>query len=1165
MAGGIKGITIKIGGDTTGLNKALSNTNKKTRDIQNELKKVNKALKLDPTNTELLAQKQDLLTQAIANTKQKLDALKQAQDKVNKAHEANPEWEKQYEPLKKQIDETADKMKKLAKKEQEMKDQLESGEIDAEQYEEYRSELDKVTQEHKNLMKSRRELEDKFKNGHISDVEYRDYQRTLVETQEELKRLEAQASTTNAVLAKIDKAGAKVESVGNGIANVGKKVSVASAAVTATGVATVKTASDFESSMSQVQATMGITKDTMSEVNGESVNTMDTLSDLAKQMGSETAFSASECAEALNYLALAGYDTQEMVDTLPTVLNLAAAGNIDLASASDMVTDAMSALGMETSDADTMVDQMAKTASSTNTSVAQLGEGILTIGATAKSIKGGTAELNAALGILANNGIKGAEGGTHLRNVILSLQSPTDAAASLMEELGVQTYDSEGNMRSLNDILGDLNTSLDGMTSAEKDNIIGTIFNKTDLSSVNALLANTGDAWNDLQSSIADSAGAAQQMADTQLDNLSGQLTILKSALEGLAISIGEALMPMIKNIVAKLQGFVTWLNNLDDGAKQVIVKIGLFVAALGPALVILGSVISKVGVAMQVFSKFGLKITSLVSSAGGLSGVMGKIGAAIMGVNPIVLGVVAVIALLVAAFKHLWDTNEGFRDAIIGIWNKIKDTASEFCQGIVDRLNALGFEFESITDVLKAVWDGFCNLLAPVFEGVFNHIANIFSEVTGIITGILDIFIGLFTGNWSQVWDGIKGIFLSVWNFIVSSFSNCLDMIKGVADAVLGWFGTSWSEVWTNIKTVFVNAWNGIVSFFTGAWNGIVTFFTTTIPAFFTETIPAFIDSVVDWFSTLPERIGYAIGALLANIVNFGVSVWNWVTVDLPLIIQGIIDWFATLPSRIWGWLVNTINNIAQWGANAYNTATQWVSNTINSIIDWFATLPSRIWEWLTQTISNIAQWGADMVSKGRQAASDLVTTVKTKISELPGEMLSIGSNIVHGIWDGITGAADWLHGKVSGFVTGIIDGFKENLGIHSPSKVMADKIGKFMPAGIATGFEDAIPNMMQKLRSNVSDITTGVQDMLNGKLQLGVNMANPPLQFAGMPSQTATRQTLTRADIEGAIASSGINAGGTLHATIVMPDGRVLAEATAPYNNIELNKMLEAGRRYR
>ena len=308
------------------------------------------------------------------------------------------------------------------------------------------------------------------------------------------------------------------------------------------GGASVKTAANFESSMSQVQATMGITSNSMSKLNGESVNTMAALKDLAKEMGSKTAFSASECAQALNYLALAGYNTQEMADTLPTVLNLAAAGGIDLAAASDMVTDAMSALGMETKSANKMVDQMAKTASSTNTSVAQLGEGILTIGATAKSVKGGTAELNTALGILANNGIKAAEGGTHLRNIILSLQSPTDKATDTLKALNIAVFDSEGNMRSLNDILGDLNTSMKDMTSEEKANIISKIFNKTDLSSVNALLANTGDTWSKLQTAIEGSGGAAQQMADTQLDNLSGQLTILKSAIEGLALTYGQLL-----------------------------------------------------------------------------------------------------------------------------------------------------------------------------------------------------------------------------------------------------------------------------------------------------------------------------------------------------------------------------------------------------------------------------------------------------------------------------------------------------------------------------------------------------------------------------------------------------------------------------------------------
>ena len=450
----IKGITVEIGGDTTKLQTALQGVNKEIKSTQSQLKDVEKLLKLDPGNTELLAQKQQLLSSAVKETKEKLETLKTAAEQANTA--------------------------------------LESGDI--------------------------------------SQAQYDALQREIIETEADLKKLEEQAGKSAVAVQKIAEAGDKLKSAGEKVSSAGEKMLPVTAGVAALGTAAVTTAASFESSMSQVQATMGITSDSVSTLNGQSVNTMDALGDLAKQMGSTTAFSASECAQALNYLALAGYDTQQMADTLPIVLNLAAAGGIDLASASDMVTDAMSALGMETSEAGTMVDQMAKTASSTNTSVAQLGEGILTIGATAKSIKGGTAELNTALGILANNGIKGAEGGTHLRNIILSLQNPTDKAADAMDALGLSVYDSEGNMRSMNDILGDLNTAMDGMTSEEKANIISKIFNKTDLSSVNALLANTGDTWDELQGSIASSAGAAQQMADTQLNNLQGQLTILKSA-----------------------------------------------------------------------------------------------------------------------------------------------------------------------------------------------------------------------------------------------------------------------------------------------------------------------------------------------------------------------------------------------------------------------------------------------------------------------------------------------------------------------------------------------------------------------------------------------------------------------------------------------------------
>lgn len=936
MANRIKGITVEIGGDTTKLQTALKGVNGQIKNTQSALKDVEKLLKLDPTNTTLLAQKQKLLTQAIGETKEKLATLKTAAQQAN--------------------------------------EQLQKGEITQEQYDAL--------------------------------------QREIAETEAQLQKLESQASKTNQTLSKIGEVGSKVESFGNGVTNVGKKVSVASAAVTAMGGAAVKTAADFESSMSQVQATMGITKDSMSTLDGQSVNTMDALSDLAKEMGAKTAFSASECAEALNYLALAGYDTQEMADTLPTVLNLAAAGGLDLASASDMVTDAMSALGMKTSDANKMVDQMAKTASSTNTSVGQLGEGILTIGATAKTVKGGTAELNTALGILANNGIKGAEGGTHLRNVILSLQNPTDGAAKTMEKLGVQTYDSEGNMRSLNDILGDLNKSMDGMTSAEKANIIATIFNKTDLASVNALLANTGDTWTDLQIAIENSGGAAQQMADTQLDNLKGQLTILKSAVEGFAISIGDALMPMIKNIVAKIQSFVDWLNNLDEGTRQVIVKIGLFVAALGPFLVILGTVISKVGVAMQAFSKLGLKLTSLMSNAGGVSGIMGKVGAAIGDISAPVVAVVAVIAVLAAAFVHLWRTNEDFRNSIIAIWERIKSVFSGFAQGITDRLNALGFDFQNFKEVVSALWNGLCNFLAPIFEGVFTQIANILETVLGVITGILDVFIGIFTGNWSQAWEGVKGIFGSVWDFIKNTFTNYMNVIQNVANVVLGWFGTSWNEVWTGIKDFFINLWTGITTFFTNLWEGIKNTVQTAI-----MFIAALFEAAFD-IITLPFRF------IWENCKGVVIAVWDAIKSKVTTVINAVSTVISTV--------MNAIKTVFTTVWNAIKTVVTTVVNAIKTVV-------TTVFNAIKNTATTV--WNAI-----KTAVTTPINAIKTTVSTVFNSVKSTITSIFNGIkstatsvWNGIKSAITTPIEAAKNKVKSVVDAIK---GFFSGMKLSLPKI---------------------------------------------------------------------------------------------------------------------------
>lgn len=700
MASRIQGITVEIGGDTTKLQNALKGVNGQIKSTQSQLKDVNKLLKLDPGNTELLAQKHKLLAEAVSETKEKLATLKTAAEQANTA----------------------------------------------------------------------------LANGEISKEQYDALQREIVETEQDLKNLETQANQSATAVQKIAATGEKFKTVGDNISSAGQKLLPVTAGVTALGTASVTTAANFESSMSQVQATMGITKDSMSKVNGQSVNTMDTLSKLAKKMGAETAFSASECAEALNYLALAGYDTEQMCNTLPTVLNLAAAGDIALADASDMVTDAMSALGMGVDEAETMVDQMAKTASTTNTSVAQLGEGILTIGATAKSIKGGTAELNTALGILANNGIKGAEGGTHLRNIILSLQNPTDKAAAQMEALGISVYDSEGNMRSMNDILGDLNKSMDGMTSAEKSNIIGTIFNKTDLSSVNALLANTGSTWDSLQKSITESGGAAQQMADTQLDNLQGQITILKSALEGLAISFGELLMPAIKQIVGWVQKFVDWLNGLSEGTKKTVVTIALLAAALGPVLIVIGKVISAVGTIMTVVPKIAGVINTVKGAFAALNTTMLA--------NPIVL-IIAAIAALVAAFIYLWNNCDGFRQFWIDLWENVKQVAITVWNAIKTIISAV---VSGIKGLITGDFTAVKNSITTIMNTIKSTITTIWNTIRSTVSTVLGAIKGAVTSVFNGIVNAVKGAMGNVLNAVKTGFSNVKNHITGLASQAFTW-----------------------------------------------------------------------------------------------------------------------------------------------------------------------------------------------------------------------------------------------------------------------------------------------------------------------------------------------------------------------------------------
>lgn len=489
------------------------------------------------------------------------------------------------------------------------------------------------------------------------------------------------------------------------------------AALGAFAVSSVKTGAEFDKAMSQVAATMGVTVDEIGN-----------LRDFAQQMGASTAFSATQASEALNYMALAGYDADKSMQMLPTVLDLAAAGGIDLARASDMITDAQSALGLSLEETATMVDQMAAAASSSNTSVEQLGDAFLTIGATARNLSGGTEELSTVLGVLADNGIKGAEGGTHLRNMILSLQNPTEDAAAALSQLGIEVYDTAtGDMRSMIDIIGDFQTGLDGMDQASKDAIVSGIFNKTDLAAVNALLGTSSKRFDELAGKIDNSAGAAERMANTQLDNLAGDITLLKSAWEGLQIQVSEKLVPALRDVVQ----FITKLiENFDT----------------------IGPIIAGVATAFGVFS-VAINIVSIIKS---LTTSIAALNA-ILAANPIGI-IIALIAGVTVALIALWNNNEEFRNKVIEIWNSVK----EF---VIEAWNNVKAAFAAGAEELRNDWERVKSGVIALKDGIVTAFNLAKDKVNSIIDGIKSKLESLkekfenVKDKVVAVWDVIKGI----------------------------------------------------------------------------------------------------------------------------------------------------------------------------------------------------------------------------------------------------------------------------------------------------------------------------------------------------------------------------------------------------------------------
>ena len=943
MANRIKGITVEIGGDTTKLSKALEGVNKNIKNTQTQLKDVEKLLKLDPSNTELLSQKHKLLADAVTATKEKLETLKTAAAQANEA--------------------------------------LARGDINQEQYDAL--------------------------------------QREIIETEQELQNLQREAEASSTALAKLGQAGEMLENAGGKIADVGTTLTThVTVPVMAAGTAAVKTAADFDSAMSKVAAVSGATAD---ELNA--------LRDKAREMGAKTKFSASEAADAMNYMAMAGWKTGDMLDGIEGIMNLAAASGENLATTSDIVTDALTAFGLTAADSGHFADVLAAASSNANTNVSMMGETFKYCAPVAGSLGFSCEDTAQAIGLMANSGIKSTQAGTSLRSIMTALAGDVKFCGDAFGEMEIATTNQDGSMRELNDILADCRVAFAQMSESEQASAAQALVGKNAMSGFLALMNAAPADIQKLEGAISTCSdeidgynGVTEKMAAVMQANLGGQLTILKSQLQELAISFGEILMPAIRAIVSKIQGLIDHFNALSPAAKETIVKIALVAAALGPLLVAAGKTIATVGKLMQL-------VSNLPTMIAGAKAAFSSFGAVIGGISAPVVAVIAVVAALVAAFVHLWRTNEDFRNKITAIWEQIKSIFSGFCQGIVDRINALGFDFKNITEVIKAVWDGLCKFLKPIFEGQFQQIANIFKAVTDIILSVLDIFVGIFTGDWSRVWDGIKGIFVAVWNFLKDMLQNCLNVLCNLLGTDLETVKQFWIGVWTAIKDFFINIWNSITGFISDVLNGIKTFFETTwngIKGFFVGIWTAIYNSVsekINLIKTVITVVWNAIHTAITTVLN---AIWSIITTVWQTIydfISPLLEAFRYLFETIFEAIHVIISRVMDWIHEKITVTWETITTVVTVILEAIRTFFETIWNAICTTISTVLD-----------TTKSVIETVWNAISGFISGILNAIWSVISSIWESIknhiTNTLNAIHAVVSavwnamsGFISGILN----------------------------------------------------------------------------------------------------------------------------------------------
>lgn len=899
-------------------------------------------------------------------------------------------------------------------------------------------------------------------------------------------------------------------------AMVGKSLLAAGAAIVSLGTAAVKTGAEFDSAMSNVKA-----------ISGASQEEFDRLREKALEMAAGTKFSTKEAADALSYMGMAGWDAEQMISGLPGIMNLAAASGADLATTSDIVTDALTALNMEASESAHFADILAAASANSNTNVELMGETFKYCAAMAGSLHYEAEDLAVAIGLMANAGIKGSMAGTSLNMMLTRLSTNVNGAEDACKSLGFAFYDETDAARPLIDVLNDMRKATADMTDKEKADFAQTVAGSSAKKGLLAILNASEEEYNKLSEAISTCTdeeigfSAAAAMAEEQLNNLTGEITLMQGELSVLGVLISDELKSPLKDTVSFARELVSELTNAvqSDGLNGLVSAVGDVFAKV--VTKIADATPQIIAIAAELIHSFceGLKNADGIASAG--ADVILSLASGIASAGIDLVSVAGKLSLDIAqefigrlpeflsiGTNLIGSLIQGATTAIpqiaqlgIKLFQALTDSITESLPGVIPvAMNAILEFTRSLRENFGLLVDAGLGMIVALAGALIDALPVFIETIPEIVTNIcglindnapkliivgMELILQLAKGLIKAIPTLVKSIPEIIKAiFAVFSAVNWISLGKTVINGIAKGIKSLASKIPQSLKNIGKTAKEAISSInwktlgsdiINHIGNGMKSV-ANMIPQIFksiADKIPQILKSIVDAMTNivgqLPNLIWKYLSNVLTYVIQWGTSLYEKMSAAVSSAITAVSDWFAQLPGKLSTWLTDTINKVIAWGTNLLSTASNAASNTVSIVGNWFSELPGKIQSHLTTAINDVIQWGSNLAAKGKEAAEGLVSTVYNKINELPDRIVAVGTRLVQGIWNGISGAYGWITGKIRGWVGDIENYFKSMFGIASPSKLMRDEIGRWLPPGIGEGWEEAMPDLLDQMDSDV------------------------------------------------------------------------------------------------